>query len=246
MNKKDRIIIETNYRKLWLLERTNEPFRYTISLLRKKWQYLLFTADLKKTPKKALQEQREHLKRQLKTADRTFFPSIAPIINIISKMNLPEETKKHIYEINLEKSSSNIFFDDIANLAIEFSFEEFWEPCLMIYFLTGKIFSPDKPSKVAPGERALQYERIFAWTLRKDMDHEKPDYDKNNNDFIHSNTNIADKVYGKEDWDKMTDAKMQKVENKRDQNIRQGVTRFRKYLTPLTPQKKRRLQKIFM
>jgi hypothetical protein len=231
MKTKDpREISEKNYVKLWWISQVNAPFRYARDLIREKWRSL----------------------------DNVAF---AKAVTIMEELKPPQQ----LVEANI-LLESQLILNDITFLAQEFNFEDFWLPYLVVYILTGKILAPlDKLSKKITSQHVLRMRKVFLWRVKEWNQKEKlkkqgyktrrrdPDnaYVKGkymdelsagkkilSEALIRKDENIADILFedGKEDIDSVT---------KKVNLIKKDMERLKKELIPLSPQDKRKLDKIF-
>jgi hypothetical protein len=231
MKTKDpRDIPEKNYVKLWWISQVNAPFRYARDLIREKWRSL----------------------------DNVAF---AKAVTIMEELKPPQQ----LVEANI-LLESQLILNDICFLAQEFNFEDFWLPYLVVYILTGKILVPlDKLSKNIPSQHVLRMRKVFLWrvkewnqkeklkkegyrTRRKDssnmygkgkyMDDLPVGKKVLSEDLIMLDENIADILFedGKEDVNSVT---------KKVNLVKKDAERLKKELIQLSPQSKRKLDKIF-
>jgi len=261
MNMKNNKVVEDNYRKLWLIERLNAKFWAAVGLLRDKWKLPLPCKD-----DEAFALFRVFL-GWLEVDDEEYFTGdkfieLAPVINMVTKISLPEETKREIYNQLLEKMPSKSFLKDIKNLAIEFEFEEFWIPTLALYIVTNRVYPPkNQTSKNVPLASAIKDYHIFLLAQKKEAQHSflKKEYQLDEYDIaeldsdtnklptqlLHQYADIADIAYGELDWDSFLDEEIPKEEKKRIDRIKQAVKKTRERIVTLTKEEYHRLRTIF-
>ena len=254
-----------NYTKLWLMERVNIPFAFSVSLIQERWKLPLtgknacqrFFIKLHADDKKFLQTQR--------------FQDVAVAINAIAALKQPKaKAKKAVQEIITDLPTQG-FSDDVQNLAREFNFEDMWIPHLAVYLITGKVSAPDgKLSANIPPPSALQQYKIFTLVAKKKAQHSflkflhgipaTQEQDNPNREsiatidaetkylpsrLIHGSSDIADIVFGEIDEERLSDAELSKEEKRRVDKIDQYRKRFQKYCVPLTKKEYGRLLRIF-
>ncbi len=174
--------------------------------------------------------------------DSEEFKKVAPIVSSVFNLNLPDEVKRTIFRNLLYNLPSIKFKREVKELLKKFDFEDFWLQSLSVYIVTDKIYPPyENKSKDCPPEHVIEDWKIFTLTAQKEAQHDflkkqgltakqiaelEENTDKLPSGLIHSNLNIAQKVWG--DWGDMSkDKTMINLAKKRHE-------RFSKFFVSLT------------
>lgn len=217
LSKQDKENFESNFRKLWLLGMVNCPFVVSVVSFQK------------------------HYGLPVKCSDKDYL----------------EKSRNFIDELEDKKVNSGLFIDEAKKIMTKFGFESFWLTSFLIYLITDQVFPPyKKRSKKIPSKGVLEGWKIFnlytkrksqKWFLKEIWDLpikrlenlseylEKPALKVILPDgFIHSQSNIAETVWGSIDDEDMSDEDLSIAERKMIQNIKQKLHRFKKLFVPCT------------
>lgn len=234
---------EANYRKLWLKLKVDAPFMVHLTKIQQDFD-LPITVN-SKDPWEDYTNYLDSLRQQ----DKAYFKSeefkqIAPIINSIFILNLPDKVKREIFRNLLYNLPSIKFKKAVKELLKKFEFEDFWLQTLAVNLVTDKILPPyEQRSKDCPPEHVTEDWMIFMLSVQKKAQHDflksqgykQKDIakiyklkisDKLPDKIIHSNLNIAQKVWG--DWEDLC-----KDKSKSDL-VKQRNKRFSKFFVNLS------------
>ena len=230
-----------NYRKLWLRLKVDAPFMLQITKLQKDWNLPLIidSKDIWKVYTQYLDSLRIKDKGYFEGEE---FKKIAPIVSSVFNLNLPDEVTRTVFGNLLYNLPSIKFKRAVKELLKRFDFEDFWLQSLSVYIVTDKIYPPfEERSKDCPPEHVIEDWKIFILTAKKMAQHDflkkqglttkqiselEENTDKLPDKLIHSNLDIAQKVWG--DWGEMSkDKSMINLAKKR-------YERFDKFFVSLT------------
>ena len=158
-----------NCRKLWMLYQINESFRFTIELLRKKWNI-----DIKnpvgKDPWDSLKifEDKSYQKTMntITSLDKNNKIQRGNVFNTIYYGGFSDtERNKYFYELladNYKNFPLLAYQRDIKNLMREFHFDENWKYHLQLFLITNLITAPsDKKDRDAPSDKTAEHVKYY-------------------------------------------------------------------------------------
>jgi len=252
LSKKQEKNLEKNFRKLWLMEKVNFPFKVAVRKIQEEWK-LPIKGDRPKARKNVSAFiQKLNIENKKYLISEKFRNHLIPIIKSIKTLKLSKCAQEKIF-IGLAYDLPALRFKrQIEELQKRFAFEGFWFFNLVKYIITGKIFAPyEKKSKGCPPEHIIDDWKIFHLTCKKQAQHKflkKKGFTKKQigemteytnllgllpDKLIYSNLNIAEKIWG--DWDKddISDNELKKLDENKENLVKQRYKRFKKKFIPL-------------